>query len=488
MQRTWTFGEKLAFGFLLVVLLTVAMGGVSLVSLRSVVAGKDHVIDGAGQDLIDAQRVLALTSQKVATGRTYLLTGEERYVDQMRDKNSELGRALDDLNQRADPSELPRLAAITTARNAHQGALDKVLDLRRSGAPLAEFGGLFESDVVPRYDALVTEVEGFVADRRQALSDGRDKSSDDATRSMWIVIGIGLATVVLAIGVAVVLTRSLTHQIGTSIHHVQSSSSELQAAATQQASGSREQASAMTEIATTIGELLTTSRQIAESARRVSQIASDTASAARDGDRTVDAAHQAVSSIERQVSTIVHHMLDLGQKSQQIGGIIEIINELANQTNILAINATIEAAGAGEAGRRFGVVGDEIRKLADRVAGSTREIRLLVDEIRSSANATVMATETGTKTVEAGSQRFGELATSFRRIGDLVETTTEAAREIELSTKQQATAVEQVNVAISNVAQATREAEAGAGQTLATATQLAQLSVQLSKLIQPGVG
>ena len=96
-----------------------------------------------------------------------------------------------------------------------------------------------------------------------------------------------------------------------------------------------------------------------------------------------------------------------------------------------------------------------------------------------------MATETGSKAVDAGSQQFGELATSFRRIAELVETTTEAAREIELSTKQQATAVEQVNIAISNVAQATRETEASAGQTLATATQLAQLSVQLSKLIQP---
>jgi methyl-accepting chemotaxis protein len=109
-----------------------------------------------------------------------------------------------------------------------------------------------------------------------------------------------------------------------------------------------------------------------------------------------------VSGIRRQVDLIVTHMLDLGKKSQQIGGILEIINELAEQTNILAINATIEASGAGDAGKRFAVVADEIRKLADRVGGSTKEIRVLIEEIRSAVNTTVMATEGGSKAVDLG--------------------------------------------------------------------------------------
>ena len=165
----------------------------------------------------------------------------------------------------------------------------------------------------------------------------------------------------------------------------------------------------------------------------------------------------AVGTIQRQVDSIVTHMLDLGKKSQQIGGILEIINELAEQTNILAINATIEAAGAGEMGKRFGVVADEIRKLADRVGGSTKEIRGLVDDIRAAVNTTVMATEGGSKAVDPGTRQFGEVASSFKQIAGLVATTTDAAKEIELSTKQQATAVEQVNVAVVNVSQAARE-------------------------------
>src|SRR5216684_1166676 len=148
-------------------------------------------------------------------------------------------------------------------------------------------------------------------------------------------------------------------------------------------------------------------------------------------------------------------MPELGKKSQEVGAVLDIVSELAEQTNILAINATIEAAGAGEAGKRFAVVADEIRKLADRVGGSTKEVRTLIDDVRSAVNTTVMATAT------------------------------DAAREIERSTKQQSTAVEQVNIAIASVTQASMETETSAGQTLQTVSQMGLLSKDLLRIIQP---
>jgi methyl-accepting chemotaxis protein len=178
-------------------------------------------------------------------------------------------------------------------------------------------------------------------------------------------------------------------------------------------------------------------------------------------------------------------MLELAKKSQQIGAVLDIVAELAEQTNILAINATIEAAGANEAGKRFAVVADEIRKLADRVAGSTKEIRGLIEDVRSSVNTTIMTTEGGSKSVDAGAKQFSEVAAAFGEIAGLVGTTTEAAREIELSTKQQSTAVEQVNVAITSAAQATQETEASSGQTLQTAVELTGLSRALLRIVQP---
>ena len=156
---------------------------------------------------------------------------------------------------------------------------------------------------------------------------------------------------------------------------------------------------------------------------------------------------------------IVSHMLELGKKSQQIGSVLEIVSELAEQTNILAINATIEAAGAGDSGKRFAVVAEEIRRLADRVAARPRRSARSSKRCAAAVNTTVMTTESGSKAVDLGARQFGEVSGEFKRIDELVGTTSEAAREIELSTKQQTTAVEQVNVAIANVAQATHETE-----------------------------
>ena len=112
----------------------------------------------------------------------------------------------------------------------------------------------------------------------------------------------------------------------------------------------------------------------------------------------------------------------------------------------------------------------------------------MIDDVRSSVNTTIMTTEGGSKSVDAGARQFSEVAAAFAEIAGLVGTTTEAAREIELSTKQQATAVEQVNIAITSAAQATRETEASSGQTLQTAIELGQLSRSLLRIVQPQVG
>jgi methyl-accepting chemotaxis protein len=293
-----------------------------------------------------------------------------------------------------------------------------------------------------------------------------------------------VAGLLLVLGAAFVLNRALSGQVGAAVRHVQRSAAELQAAANQQAAGARETATSMTEISTTISELLATSRQIADSAQRVVQIAEQTAGHARGGEGTLQGARESIIAMRRQIDQVVGHMLDLGQKSQRIGVVLDLVSELAEQTNILAINATIEATVAGDAGRRFGVVADEIRKLADRMTASTKEIRLQIDDVRGAVNTTVMATEAGSKAVDAGARQFDDVAATFARIAGQVVTTTEAAREIELSTKQQATAVEQLNIALSNTAQASRETETSSGQTSQTATELAQTSRQLLSLVQ----
>jgi methyl-accepting chemotaxis protein len=489
MMRDWTFGRKLGVAFTVAVALALIIGAIATLALRYVVASQNEVILISAQSLIDAAKLDAAMERKVAAMRGLLLTSSPRFEDSMRRARDEIDATLRQLQLGVASEDGRRsLEEIAAAERDHQRAAERAIALGRSQNLPNPVADLFEEEVLPKRDALSATMVSFVALQERLLQEARQRSSAAAASATRLVLVISLLVVVFGTTMSLLLARTLASQIGRAVGQVQSSSTELQAAANQQASGTREQATAMSEITTTIGELLATSRQIAESAQRVAQIADDTAGAARGGGGTVTRAQEAIAGIRRQVDLVVQHMLDLGRKSQQIGAVLEIVSELAEQTNILAINATIEAAGAGDAGRRFAVVAEEIRKLADRVTAAAKEIRELIDEVRGAVNTTVMATETGSKTVDAGSRQFGEVMQTFERIAGLVGTTTDAAREIELSTKQQATAVEQVNVAIGSVAQATKESEVSSSQTLQTASVLTQLSRDLGRLVGPPAG
>jgi methyl-accepting chemotaxis protein len=486
MIDNWTFGRKIAGGFAIALVLLITIGAVSYRSFVKLATTSEWVTH-THEVLEHVAGVLGQLKDAEIGQRGYIVTGDETFLEPYQTGSATVSNVVKELRKLTadNPNQQKRLDAIEPLIAAKLAELKETIDLRRKGdldgtvkIVKGGEGKRYMDDLRRILDEMDNEERGLLAQRAE--------EAEAAARGAQSVIVFGtLLCVLLVTAAGFLITRSLTRQIGSSVGQIQSSSTELQAAANQQATATKEQATAMGEIGTTISELLATSRQIAESAQRVAQIAGQTAAAARSGDATVATAHDSITNIRKQVDLIVNHMLELGKKSQQIGAVLDIVAELAEQTNILAINATIEAAGASEAGKRFAVVADEIRKLADRVAGSTKEIRGLIDEVRSSVNTTIMTTEGGSKSVDAGARQFSEVAAAFAEIAGLVGTTTEAAREIELSTKQQATAVEQVNVAITSAAQATKETEASSGQTLQTAVELGTLSRALIRIVHP---
>jgi methyl-accepting chemotaxis protein len=486
MNQNWTFGKQLAAGYGLMLLFVLIISMVAIFALRSAVNSQERVISINGQVLVEVERMHVSTEKMVSTVRGYVISPEQRFIDNLAKARNDFDELKDRLRKLVYTDEGRRLLdAIERDALAYQQVSNEIMQQAAARAKSDVIVRLFDEKMLPARDRFETSMRALIKLEERHLEEARKEASSVAANAVMLVSAMAGATALVAIALALLLTRTLGRQIGAAVGHVQSSSAELQAAASQQATGAKEQAGAMTEISTTISELVATSRQIAESAQRVAQIAEQTAGAARNGEGTVDKGQESIAGIRRQIDLVVSHMLDLGRKSQEIGAVLDIVAELAEQTNILAINATIEASGAGESGRRFAVVAEEIRKLADRVAASTKGIRTQIDDVRGAVNTTVMATESGAKAVDAGARQFTDVAQAFKQIAALVATTTEAAREIELSTKQQASAAEQVRIAVTDVAQATQETEASSSQTLQTASQLAGLSLDLRRLIQP---
>jgi methyl-accepting chemotaxis protein len=271
----------------------------------------------------------------------------------------------------------------------------------------------------------------------------------------------------------------LIRQIQEDASHISSSAAEISAAATQQASGSSEQAAAITEVTVTVEELNQTAVQIAEAAGSVAAAAEQALVSANRGQDAVRDSILGMAMIKSRVNDITARILALSEQSQEIGEVIEVINQIAARTHILALNAAVESAGAGQQGLRFGVVAAEVKKLAQRSVAATKEVRTLIAEIQAATAAAVMATEEGLKETDRGVGLAHQSGDANEDIISMVERTAQLANAISLATQQQRTASEQVVATMREVAEVTRQAAVSSRQAAAAAGQLSGIAGEL---------
>ncbi len=274
----------------------------------------------------------------------------------------------------------------------------------------------------------------------------------------------------------------LIRQTQESSRRLAQSSSEILSATEQQASGSAEQAASISETTATMEELAATYRQIADNADHVVSMAEASLGSAESGQQSVMNTLSAMEQIKSRSQSSANKILALGERSQQIGQVLAIINSIADQTKILALNAAIEAARAGEAGKGFSVVAIEIRKLAESVVESTGEISTIMTEIQSSANDLVISTEQELKQVQSGVDLAQTTGQSLDQILEMIEQTTVAAKEISAATQQQRSATDQVVKAMREVASVAQQTAAGSKQVAASAEQLSAIAAESSQV------
>ncbi len=283
----------------------------------------------------------------------------------------------------------------------------------------------------------------------------------------------------------------MTENLSSTIEHIRqaalrigSSSEQIAATVMQQAGASAQQASAAEQTKTTMEEMAATSGQIAESAGEVVGAAAGTQEDARRGVEVVNEIVQKMEEIKKGSEASTNEIMALGQRSQQIGEVMNIINDIADQTKLIAFNAALEAAAAGEAGQRFGVVATEVRRLADTVLEATEEIRERIDDIRVATNELAIASEQRGKRVEEGVAQAEVMAEALQEILNSAEVVTLSARQIALSTQQQRTAAEQVVEATREVSLGAKQVADGSQDTSQVVNDLVALAEELQQTVE----
>ncbi len=269
--------------------------------------------------------------------------------------------------------------------------------------------------------------------------------------------------------------RQIISNIAETGRKVDSSAERISETMSDQAAVSIEQSAAVSEISSTMEEFSATSAQIAENANSVTRIADQTLKSAKEGVNSIEDVMRKMDRINGDNQNNTREITALSAKTDEITKIMGLINNIADQTRLIAFNASIEAAGAGEKGRRFGVVASEIRRLADSVTESTDEIEARISEIREAVNRMVIASEVSTKGIREGTELFTHTVERLNEILDGAQSTTDAARQISLSTQQQKSATEQIVVSLRDIAK-------GAGQTSSAITHISEVSRDLKHL------
>jgi methyl-accepting chemotaxis protein len=268
------------------------------------------------------------------------------------------------------------------------------------------------------------------------------------------------------------------------VRDLSSSVAEILAATTQQASGASEQSAAIAQTTTTVDELKTIAEQSVSRAQEVAGASRRTVEVSRTGRQAVQDTIGSMGQIKARVEGIAENILALSEQTQQIGEIIATVNGIAAQSNMLALNASVEAARAGEYGKGFAVVAVEVRNLAEQSRQATGQVKAILSDIQRATNATVMATEEGTKRVEEGAELAGQAGAAIEELGMVIEESAQAAAQMVAGGRQQSAGVEQVAVAMQSINQATAQSLASTRQAEKAARDLNDLARSLSEIVK----
>ncbi|MFQ5559824.1 MAG: methyl-accepting chemotaxis protein [Nitrospinota bacterium] len=258
----------------------------------------------------------------------------------------------------------------------------------------------------------------------------------------------------------------------------------ISSAAAQQDRITIQQASSVNEITSTIEELNTSTKQVSGNAETLANQSKETLSAAYDGQNAIEESISEMNLIKSKVQAIAEEVLALSENTNQIGAIINVVEDIASKTDMLALNASIEAAKAGEQGKGFAVVAAEVRSLSDQSKKSTEKVATLIQEIQASVSSTVLATEEGAKKVDAGVSHILSAGSTINHAINTMKTNVEANKEIAIASHEGSMASQLVLEAMIHVNDSMKEATTATRESFRTVQKLLHL-VDKRRIMRP---
>ncbi|MGD0887326.1 MAG: methyl-accepting chemotaxis protein [Thermodesulfovibrionales bacterium] len=529
-------GKRLGLGFGLLIVLILAIAGASVNGLKNVGGYLHEVIDERAQidkllvDTMDEINVVARSSFGV------LLADNKSDIKQ---ELARVSKAMQDIDENVDKisnmihssEEKELLNTFFKAKEPYDSAMKQFVTLMREGNKetakklrLGDIRKLQRESYMPAIENLLSHEQKLTKE----AGINAEKAQVTALTTVFVCAVIALILAILfTFLITVSITRPLKEGVGvmeqlskgnlavdinirshdevgqlldamkvtienlkatitaiqSSAQSVASASEELSASSGQMSRGVAEQSGRSAQIATSSSEMSQTILDIAKNAADIASSAKEASVRAKDGKAIVNESAAEVNEIANSVSKSARLITSLGERSKQIGEIINVIKDIADQTNLLALNAAIEAARAGEQGRGFAVVADEVRKLAERTTKATSEIGGMIGAIQNEVGIAVNSMDEANNRVELGVQGVTKAGESLNTIVASVDSLQSMVQQIATATDEMSTVSETINCDIETIAKVSQDTSSGSGQIAASASDLARLSSDLQRVV-----
>ena len=479
-----TVGVRITVGFALAALLFLLVGATSWRTITSYAELTDR--RGALRQQALALAALVSEAKDAETGqRGYVLTGIESYLEPYNAGTAEAERTLVELEAltAANPGQRQQVSLMREQLKQKFAELAETIELRRKSgfdaalAVVKEGRGKRYMDELRRVNSAMGA--GLDAELGKLETDTAAQGAFTKSLTMWSgILGGGL---ILLVGL--MITRSITTPIRQSVLELSSGASEIAGVASQHAAGAMEQAASVNETVAAVDEVLQTSEHSAARARQVSDAATRSVQVSQDGRQAVEQAMKALGEADDQATLLATEMRGLAQRAQAIGEIIAAVSDIAEQTNLLALNAAIEAARAGEQGRGFAVVASEVKALAEQSKKATGHVRQILSEIQKATESAVTAAARSSDSTARAQEVATKAGESIVSLAEFIREAADSSSQVLAGATQLATGMGQIHQAMRSVQQVTTQSTAATRQTEQAARDLNGLAKRLLGLI-----